>query len=503
MKTSTKHTLRLVLLSITILIGVGVGVLLYLFHKQIQTPPTKALAAIPSHTALFIESTKPAAFFNFTTEAQPLFSLFINEIQQKNIQQIVSILRDKKQGFDVEKQSNALYLSVHTTTRNEISLLFCVEADPSHDKNLECFTKQMASKFRNESFFYKGNEMIKLHLNDKDILYVNYQNGLLLLSFDESLLRASMNQLLSKDSTLYNMVNSFASKSDVSSSLRVYLQHNQSNTIFKKILEAIDGDAHITKPLKPFLWSALNVRQKNGEFIFSGYALADTSVASAKLLMQKKQEIDIDKRLPYNTIRLFYLNAKDFQQFSAVKPYVQTSEDVFGLMYPRQIAVFEMNTNDTVSNALLLVSENVSEAAFHLFHSVGSEFTENQYILDTFHVNTAMVGKINLNNFMITRFGYNQHFPKLCYYTVWDDNIVFTDTKAGMISYIQQLRAGKTLKTNKEYKNLQSYFSNQANVLYYNESPQKPIQRIRFQYDWFSDNLFLFEAAVRGREKGE
>lgn len=502
MKTSTKHTLRIILLLITLLVGLGVSVLLYLFHKQIQNPPTKALGAIPNQAALFIETTKPAVFFDFAAEAQPLFKLFLNDNQQKNIQQIISILKDKKQGFDIEKQSNALYLSVHTTSRRDISLLFCVEADHPYDKNLEHFAEQIANQYRKESFIYKGNEMTKLYF-EEETLYLHCRHGLLLLSFDESLLRASMNQILLKDSILYNNVNSFAPKCDANASMRIYLQHAQCESIFRKILEGIGGDAQITTLLHSFLWSALNVRQKNDEFIFSGYTLADTSAGMTKLLMQTKQEIDIAPLLPYNTQRFFYLNANDFQRFSSVKPHVQTLEDVFGLMYPRQVITFEMNQNDTLSNALLLVSENISEAAFHLFNSVGSEFAENKYSLDTFYVNTTMVGKINLNNFMIPRLGYNQYFPKLCYYAVWENNIVFTDAKESMISYIHSLREGKTLKTNNEYKVLHSYFPTQGNLLYYNESSQKAIQSICFQYDYFSDNLFLFDATIQKMKKKE
>jgi len=75
--------------------------------------------------------------------------------------------------------------------------------------------------------------------------------------------------------------------------------------------------------------------------------------------------------------------------------------------------------------------------------------------------------------------------------------VVFTDTKEGMISYIQLLREGNTLKTNKKYQALRLYFSNQANVLYYNELSKKTIQSIRFQYDYFSDDLFLMDAVVK------
>jgi hypothetical protein len=485
---------QLILLFTALFAVAGVGVLLYLFHKQIQTPQTKALDAIPTHTALFFESRNPDDFFSFNADAQSLFNLFLNEKQQQHIQKMVSLLSDK-QDFDIKKYSNGFYVSVHPF-RSKTAMLFCIETEKRHNKELKSFAQQIANQYYMESFTYKNNEMQKLHI-DSEILYLNSQNGLLLLSFDESLLRASIDQILLKDSVLHKVVHSFAYKRDANVSLRLYLQYAQCEPVFKKIWEAVDGNSHITCLFTPFSWSALNVKQKNNEIVFSGYAAIDTTATMAKLFTHKDKAVDMAKLLPSNAQRIFCLNAGNYQRFSRVKPYVQVSEDVFALMYPKQVITFEINHNDTISNAMLLVSENPSEAAFHLFNSVGSEFTENQYHLDTFYIHTAMVGKVNLNNFLITRLGYNQHFPRLHYYTIWENNIVFTDSKDGIISYIQHLRNGNTLKTNENYQKLQSYFSNQANIFYYNESPQKPIQQIRFQYDYSSDGLFLLDAGVR------
>jgi len=494
MKTSTKQTLRVVLLLIALFAIVELVVLSYVFHKQVKTPQTTALEAIPNNTALFFESRNPAGFFSFNAEAEPLFALFLDEKQQKNIQQIAAIVNE----FEVEKYGSAFYLSVHPS-RRDAALLFCIETEKRNNKELKKIAQQIANQYDKESFTYKGNEMLKLH-TDQNILYLNSQNGLLLLSFDESLMRASIDQILLKDSVLYNAIHSFAHKRDANVRLRLYMQHAQCEPVFKKIVEKLDGDASITRLLSSFSWSAVNVKRKNEDVIFSGYAAIDTVANMAKLFKHKEKMLDIEKLLPSNAQSVFCVNAGNYQRFSQIKPYVQTSEDFFGLMYPKQLITFEINRNDTISNALLLVSENPSEAAFHLFNSVESEFTENKYRLDTFYMNTTMVGKVNLNNFVITQFGYNQHFPKLRYYTIWDNNIVFTDTKEGMISYIQLLREGNTLKNNEKYQSISHYFSTPANVLYYSEPSQKTIQQIRFQYDYFSDGLFLFDAVVRGKE---
>jgi len=488
MKTSVKHTLKVILISISIAVMTGMSVLFYLFHKQLQTPQIKALDAIPSHTALFFESNKPTDFLLFHLESEPLFNLFLNEKQQQNLQQMVSIVKD----FDIEKNSNAAYLSVHFLGK-EMSLLLGIEVDRQHNADLENVFQQLTDSYRNESFIYKSSEIRKLHIN-KNILHLNCQNGLLLLSFDESLMRASIDQILLKDSVLQNIVHSFAHKRDANVSTCLYMQYSQCEPIFKKIMEEIGGDARIYRMLSPFSWSALNVKRKNEKFIFSGYAAVDTASNLAKPFMHKDKMPDIEKMLPCNAQDVFCIYTGTYKCFSKIKPYVQTSENLLELMYPNQLITFTINHNDTVSNALLLVSDNVSEAAFHLFNSVESDFAENNYKIDTFYINTAMVGVVNLSNFMITHLAYNQQFPKLRYYTIWDNRIVFTDTKAGMISYIQLLRDGETLQINAEYQTLSSYFSNQSNILYYSNLQMKKIQNIRFQYDYLSDNLFLLDA---------
>jgi hypothetical protein len=498
MKTSTKQTIKVVLLLIALFAAAGVGLLSYVFHKQVQTPQVKALDAIPNHAALFFESTEIADFFAFKKEAQALFDIFLDKQQQENIQQMDRMVRDVKFGFDMEKYNAEFYLSIHFSRKN-IALLFGIEVDKQHNKDLKDFAQRVETHWFNKSFTYKGNKILKLQL-DKDILYFNSQNGLLLFSFDESLLRASIDQILLKDSLLHHVVHSFAHKRDANVSLRLYMQHAQCEPVFKKMLEETGGDASILRILSPFSWSALNVKHKDETFIFSGYAAVDTAADKAKLFTHLNKTLDIAKLLPSNAQNVFSLNTDTYKRFSQIKPYVQTSENVFALMYPRLAISFTINHNDMISNGLLLVSENPSEAAFHLFNSVESEFAENQYRLDTFYINTAMVGKINLNNFMITQLGYNQRFPKLRYYTLWGNNIVFTDTKEGMISYIQGMQEGKTLQTNSGYQAMSSYFSNQANVLYYSASPQKAVQQLRFQYDYFSQGLFLLDVGVRGKE---
>jgi hypothetical protein len=490
MKTSTKHTVKVILFSISLLAVAGISLLFYLFHKQLQTPQTKAMDAIPSHAALFFESTKPADFFLFHSESESLFNLFLNEKQQQNLRQMLSMVKD----FDIEKNSNTLYLSAHFSGR-EISLLLGIEVDRRYNADLKKRFQQLTEAYRNESFIYKSNEIRKLHIH-KDILHANYQNGLLLLSFDESLIRASIDQMLLKDSALYNVVHSFAHKRDAKVSTYLYLQYSQCEPVFKKIMEETCGDVHILRMLSPFSWAALSVKRKNEFVVFSGYATVDTTVNLAKLFTHKDKMPDIGKMLPSNAQGIFCIYSGSYKRFAKIKPYVQTSEDVLELMSPNQLITFTINHNDSLSNALLLVSENVSEAAFHLFHSVGSDFAENNYKIDTFYIDAAMVGTINLNNFVLTHLGYNQHFPKLRYYTVWDSCIVFTDTKAGMISYIQHLREGKTLQTSANYQTLSSYFSSQSNMLYYSDLQTKHTQNIRFQYDYFSDNLFLLDAVI-------
>ena len=257
MKTSTKQTLQIVLFLISLFAVAGISVLFYLFHKQVQMPQTKALDAIPAHTALFFECTKSADFFAFHAKAEPLFKLFLNAKQQQNLQQMISVLQNKKHDFNIEKHSTALYFSVHPS-REEMSLLFGIEVD----KRYNTLAQQLATPYRKESFTYKNHEIQKLQI-DKGILYFNHQNGLLLLSPDPSLLRASIDHILLKDSLLYHVAHSFAHKRDADVSIRLYMQYSQCASIFRKIMEEVKGDIRIISLLSPFSWSALNVEWKN------------------------------------------------------------------------------------------------------------------------------------------------------------------------------------------------------------------------------------------------
>jgi len=166
-------------------------------------------------------------------------------------------------------------------------------------------------------------------------------------------------------------------------------------------------------------------------------------------------------------------------------------------MYPTQILTFDMENDTEVFHYLVIRSENIQEASFHLYNSLRSSFEDNHYILDTFHIGSQLVGGINLSNFAFTKLGINSQLPQLKYYTLIDNYLIFTDKKESILAYIKQLRANNTWNKSAEYQASQRYFTHEANMFYYcNFLNKSNFHSLRIQSYPQSDSVLMMDILI-------
>jgi hypothetical protein len=472
-------------------------------------PQITASMAIPNNTALLIRGKDASSILELHKENKHFLSVLFSPHQEKEIDMIFNklLLEDR---YNSLLQNVSIYLSVHV--EEEEDLLLALETSKSYNQLLLNFRDTLCKRFGGKSFLYRDNNIYTLRIDDR-LLYLNHQNGLLLITFSENLMRRAMNKLILKDDYMQYVIDVFPGKGNKNTDIHLYVQYRYFVPYLKsRIQRRGGGDIAVVDMLRSFCWSIFDLNIKGRDVLLSGYTTMDTASDRSILFIHKNNKLDFYKMLPSEANCVFSIRANHADDFMRIKSAVKPTEDIFSLIYPNHILTFELENDTDCFKYLLIKSENISEASFYLFNSIINSFVDNHYILDTLQIGSLLIGHIDLSNFVYTRLGINSHLPQLEYYTVIDDYILFTNKKEGMQTYINELRKNKTLKVSEQYQSMENYFPKEANLLYYynfvnmkqendNNSGyqyyKNTIQFMRMQFYVQSDTILLSNVVFR------
>ncbi len=443
---------------------------------------------------------------NLNKGSTSFLSTLYSKKQSEKINYIFNTIFTQDKYKQLIKHSS-IYLCLHADEDKDEELLFVLETSRNYNNLLLDFFDSLCISFDEKSFVYKNNTIHSLSI-DHEFLYLNHQNGLLLMTFSENLMRQAMNKFLQHNEGLQSVNNLIKNKKDKNAKIHLYVQYKYFIPYFKNEIRKIGGDIVVIDMFQSCQWSVLDLNIKKQDILLSGYTTINTSMMQSKLLIHKNNRLDFIKLLPDKANRVISVKANNANDWKSIKPVILPQEDVFLFMYPAQIVNFELENDTAIFNYLLIKSENISEASLYLFNSIRTSSIDNYYMMDTLYIGSSFIGHINLPNFVFTKLGINSHLPYLKYYTLIDDYIVFTDSKESILSYIEHVRYNKTLNTSKEYQALQNYFTNEANVFYYYNSSDKKkensfmdygenLQLMRMQLYVQSDSILSTNIAIR------
>jgi predicted metal-dependent hydrolase len=378
------------------------------------------------------------------------------------------------------------------------------EVSQKYSANLVRLTDSLCVDFDEKSFLYKNNK-IHAFTTESKTLYVNHQNGALVMTFSESLMRQTINTFVQNSSnTIQAAIDAIPAQRNENAKIHIFVQYQYFIPYLKNKIRKMGGNAAELDLFKACQWSVfeLNVKKKNT--LLSGYTSIDASNNYAKLLTHNNNRLDMIKFLPQTANHIFSIKARSSSDWKTIKHIVHTDEDFFGLMYPSQILTFDIEQDTSIFHYLLIKSENISEASFHLYNSLRSSFEDNHYLLDTFYIGSLLVGSVDLPNFVFTRLGIGHQLPRLRYYTLIDNYLIFTDKRESIATCIEQLRDNKSLHQSAEYQSSQHYFTREANLFYYCNllnrnkiSKDKQLQLMRMQLYAASDSLAVMSVLLR------
>ena len=482
--------LHAVLLFLLAVIIVFLSVLLYRACGYFQSPQIQAFSLIPDNASFIIKGKQTKDLLAFHKDNARFFSLFSSEKQQDRINYLFNNVLSREKYRQIAKNAS-IYLSLHNDSDEQWAVV--LETLQKDNALLVDFMDFLRVDFEQKSFVYKNQKVYCLAI-ERDFLYLNSQNGVLLMTFSENLMRRAINKFEQNKDTLHSAINAIAAQSNENAKMYFYVQYQHFIPYFKNKIRKMGGDMAVLDMLKNCQWSVFELNVKKQNILLSGYTSVNLAENQSKLLIHKNNKLDFTKILPYNANHIFSVKANKSSDWKNIKSIVQTSEDLFALMYPTQILTFDIKNDAEVFHYLVIRSENTQEASFHLYNSLRSSFEENHYILDTFHIGSLLVGGIDLSNFVFAKLGITSHLTQLKYYTLIDNYFIFTDKKEGILACIEPLRANKTWSKSAEYQATQRYFTNEANMFYYcNFLNNNDFRLIRLQLYAQSDSLLLMD----------
>jgi len=207
--------------------------------------------------------------------------------------------------------------------------------------------------------------------------------------------------------------------------------------------------------------------------------------------------------LPRHTTAVFALFGNDFNKLTSLyTTKVGSYEDFLSMMKPNSIITFTLQ-NNTAANFILMRSDEVEEAKFHLFNCVNNTYEKNMYQMDTSYYEGLMIGGIDIPNFFLSRLELCPEIKRLKAFTVMDNYILFSDSDTNIRQYISLIKNNEFITADSNFIQSDFYFQQETNMLYYKEIDHTNkgssagdffanIKSYRWQLTYYKNNKLFF-----------
>lgn len=363
---------------------------------------------------------------------------------------------------------------------------------------------------------YNGRKITRLKSNSNaSEFHYTHTNGLLIASPKSILVEQAIRQLESQsilDDSQFSMVNRTASQQARAS---FYINHkyfpqlfqNWINPLVKKQTNELGKQdnrsyrSQIGKFDNYAAWSELDLSIANEEIVLNGITYANDSLKNYLSILKGQDPVRFhaDKILPKRTAMfLCYSISNKKKFFEKLEEYLRYNE----LFYPQDesFKIINQKSGSNLKNLLFEILENEmtisfselpsdpdKETTYFIISTKGQSTVKEQML--SFLKKYASRNNINFNDlssqFVIDRETkhsiYNFPFPsfpgiwlnglfnsvKANYFTFWDNNLIFCNSKAGLETLIRDIMLDATLGKDIEYLKFKQNIENKANINFY------------------------------------
>ncbi len=489
---------RKIIFGIIVTLAIAGAVYWFKYTKEIRTPISEGINAIPTNAAIIIESKQARNTWKKLSQTNIMWEQLLGthtfatlNLQAKFIDSVLETNSDVSSLLE----NHSLYISAHTSETNTLNFLFTYSLpNLTHQSTIETFIQKINN---GHTPIYIDDDKVaigKILLNHTDSLSFAFYNGILMMSTKQSLVQNAVRQLksgnsLANDKNFSKVLNTAGKNVDAT----IYINYKMLPSILQPFTfptQKPNSDA-----IADFAdYSSYDITLKPNALMLSGFTQANDSAVNFLNLFnkQKPQDIELTKIIPAHTSNLLFFgisNYKAFQQdyrnylqaihrLQTYNQFVETTNKNYNINIENSLyhwidnemalVVTEPTSSDYTNNCYAVFHSNtIDEATASLNEITNIINTKNNTKIDTTSFRNHLINHIDIPNLLPQLFGWQ--FTKITsnYFTTIDNYIVFANTDSALQVFINDFENNKTLANDKNYQAFAENISTDANVYLY------------------------------------
>lgn len=481
---------RVLIFVVAAIIVAGIGYWLFHHYQNIKKPHVPAIEAITQDVVCFIQSDDVrAAVYKLITETEywpELMTDSLLEQFQVRFEYLDSLFSDDP-GFNEVLELKRFTLAYSKGQEGGHQFVYLMELPAGEFVHtVESFIKETIGV---QSIVMKrdyGSAVIQtVNLTGPEALfYFSVYKGLLIGSFDESLVQASINQLDDKRELPqlenFKMVHSTAGK-NVEANIYIHIP-NFMDWAGQHLMGEYQAIGSTLRDLA--YWSEIDLLVNNDDLLFNGYTISqDTAGTLLDRFRHSPQPIRVEEILPFNVSWMMHWGIANFKTFllaskdqavveSLLKGYdrdfgVDIENDFLSWIgHEAVLTAFPRNEGGQAS-LIVLHSTDIVKAVLSLGtieQKVNKKNKTVPYLLSHKDYN---IRKLGLNRLFMDFVG--SSFPVLdgCYYVTLKDYLLFSDNPQDLVHVIDHFYNQKTLLDDENYQAFSDNISDRSNIYIY------------------------------------
>lgn len=492
--------LKKILITLFIVPVIGVAIYGYFHFKQIKTPLSPVIQAIPTNAAAILKCNTPKASLQNFSMANPVWKTlitypFFGEMHTQ-MRFLDALFPSGSEAFKTI-QDKPLFISAHPDASNNYGLLYLMNL-PNNitKKQLNDFIKNAAVKSANYSMkIYDGVALNELKLKEDTSFYYFFNKGIFACTFSQYLIEDAIKQLnsgipISADPAFDKVWNSAGKKVEAT----LFVNYFNFSQIFTNVLE--NSRTKLLKPLSTFAnWTSLDIKTKGNSYQMSGFTFSkDTSNNYLTILKgQEAQEIEIAEQIPASTayfhcyalsdVSRFFKNYDTYlnnltdhytrqEQLNLLnKKYDVNAQNFFKQWLGNQFAfvINESNSSSFDQNCYAVFQSNGSKDVSKTLSDFNLKIRSRKSSSDTLNelFRGYTIGHIPVESLVPLVFG--ESFEQLTqfYYVQLKNYVVVGNSSEAIKKWVNIKLAGHTLSEDADYNTFAENNATQSNLYYY------------------------------------
>ena len=502
--------LKKILITFLIVPIVGSAIYGYFYFKQVKTPLTPVLKAIPTDAVCITEAHNFTNTWKSFSKENAIWKELLSvdafmELNNKiNFFDSVFVHGEKVLNID---DNTKIYLSVHADTAQGVDFILAFNIPLTAEKRAvnDIIEQAIPVMYTKSDTLVAGIAVHQYSLRDGKKFYYYLSNTVFALSYSPDLIEKSARTLVANASLLQNKSFTKVLKTAGNeSSANVFVNFKNLSGIMPQYLS--DDNKSFIDAMSNFAqWISMDLNLKNDIIAMNGFSYSSDADHDYLSLFknQKAPKIEMTTLMPLNTAFFSYVGVndgqkylRDFKQFNQnfeahelQKKQLKALESKYGIdlnyffyswigseiasvitesygekYAPEQYAIFKTRDADKALFAFNELSQSIQLNA-NVESVVENELEEYR---------NYKIGKLELPAFLPLIFG--KSFPAFDkhYYTLIDNYIVLAESPSSIRSLINFYSAGRTLNNDRHYIKFAESLSENANFFVYSAVARSP-----------------------------